>query len=572
MSKIRTSIFASVFGLLLLPTVVLAQDAGLTSAYQAYGWQIDAFDAVIEVHEDASLTVEETIETQFNSSFFKHGIIREIPVVYLDDLGNRVKIDLDIQSVLQNGESANYTVSRSGSDLNVKIGDANVVVSGPITYEITYTVDRAILYFDESDEVYWNVTGTEWEVPIEDATAVVILPEGTEPVNTACYTGYFGSTTQDCGIATEDHYAAFAANDFLTVAVSFPKETVYEPTALERFGYFLMDNWIGFIPLLLIMGMFVVWFIYGRDPRMRTIIAEFEPPEGVQAVYAGYLTKNHITSQLYAAMIIQLAVQGYLSIQAEEEKKGLLGIKSRKITLKREKTSEGLDETHRLLFEGIFGSRNPKQEATLAQIRSSMSKKSTLTRIRSAIKQRIKDEGWYAKHSLALRTTMFVLVTGPLFYATFAAGAFFGVFAGIMFMIAAIVSVLFAFLMPKRTPKGTEMARHVLGFKLFMHTAERYRSKWHEEQNMFTEYLPYAIAFNQVQKWADTFKDLEYSQPSWYTTNAAILSTADFARDLNFTTTSLRGAVGPQSSPSSSGSSGGGFSGGGFGGGGGSSW
>lgn len=559
MWQIKILIFAS---LLLAPAPSFAQ---VQPTYSSYGWQIDSFDSVIVVNEDASMDVTETIDTEFNPSYFKHGIFRDIPVAYVDRLGNRVTVKLTVTDVLQNGEPATYVISKEGQDTRIRIGESDVVVGGPIQYSISYHVERAMLYFDDYDEVYWNATGTEWEVPIAKSTAVVELPDGVEPLHVSCYTGYFGSSEQDCGTAVDGHIAGFAAEDFLTVSVGFPKGEVYEPSSLVRITWLLQDNWYAIFPILIIVLLGAIWYFFGKDPRMATVVAEFEPPDGLKAAFAGFLAKNSVTSRLTSAMIIQLAVDGYLTIKVDEEK-ALLG-KKRAITLQKKKSGGDLDRVHQLLFGAIFKS---KDEMTLTEIRSSKLAGAEIRRIPQEIQLYAKNQNWYTTHSFRMRTFIILAFTCPLFYGGFVGGSIFGgLTAGLLF-VAAIVSIFVAAYMPKYTTTGNELARRVLGFKLFMYTAERYRSKWHEEQKMFTEYLPYAIAFNHVKQWANTFRDLAYHQPDWYVSNVAYFTPIDFANNLTSVTTSIGATVSPHSS--SGGSSGGGFSGGGFGGGGGGSW
>ena len=44
------------------------------------------------------------------------------------------------------------------------------------TIVLRYRVGNMLRFFEEHDELYWNVTGTDWDVPIESATARVVLP------------------------------------------------------------------------------------------------------------------------------------------------------------------------------------------------------------------------------------------------------------------------------------------------------------------------------------------------------------------------------------------------------------
>ncbi|MFH1711953.1 MAG: DUF2207 domain-containing protein [Patescibacteria group bacterium] len=558
---IKISIFASViFFAGLMPYQVSAQL-----------WSIDSFDAVIEVHENASLTVEETITTNFDID--KHGIFREIPVVYRDGLNNRVRIDLKVVSVARDGQPEQYLVSVSGSNKVIQIGDPLTTITGEHVYTIEYTVKQAILYFEDHDELYWNVTGTieDSEVLIPNSTAVVTLPEGTEPTNSDCYTGYFGSNDQNCGIATEGNVVGFAAEDFLTIAVGFPKGVVYEPTGFERFVLFLKANILAVVPIFIIIAVFFLWWYLGRDPKMhKVVIAEYEPPEGLWPAYAGFMTKGSVTKWQIASMVVQMAVKGYLKFKVEENGKTIFGKPRLKTTLIKLKGADGLDDIHTQLFEAIFKKRD---EIEVSKLKGKISTQ-VMQKVTSGIRKKLEKDGYYTKSGFILRAILFAL-TGIMGYFSIFFGIAMGAVTGVAFFIATVVVAVFAFLMPKMTVKGVKLLRQVLGFKLFMHTAERYRSEWQEKDNIFADYLPYAIAFHDVDRWAKTFEGLEQKNPDWYDSRMPFTNTAVFASNLTSVTNSFSAAASPQrtgASTGSSGLSGGGFSGGGFGGGGTGSW
>src|SRR5712691_1015973 len=67
--------------------------------------------------------------------------------------------------------------------------------------------------------------------------------------------------------------------------------------------------------------------------------------------------------------------------------------------------------------------------------------------------------------------------------------------------------------MPSRTAKGTAIARRVGGFRTVIETAETNMSRWAEEQNVFTRYLPFAIVFGCTDKWAKAFEGLQQMPP-----------------------------------------------------------
>ena len=128
--------------------------------------------------------------------------------------------------------------------------------------------------------------------------------------------------------------------------------------------------------------------------------------------------------------------------------------------------------------------------------------------------------------------------------------------------------------MPSRTANGTAIARRIEGFRTVIEMAETNVSRWAEEQNVFTRYLPYAILFGCTEKWAKAFEGLQQMPPdtTWYLSSRPFIY-ADFARTMDDFSVTTGGTI--ASTPSGSGSSGfggGGFSGGGGGGGGGGSW
>ena len=127
--------------------------------------------------------------------------------------------------------------------------------------------------------------------------------------------------------------------------------------------------------------------------------------------------------------------------------------------------------------------------------------------------------------------------------------------------------------MNKRTMKGAEAEWRVRGFKLFISTAEKYRARFYEKENMFEKILPYAIAFGLTDKWVKAMKDIygveKFSSmtPVWFIGSSGNFDIDSFSSALTSMTTAIS-----QSTSSSSGAGGGGFSGGGGGGGGGGGW
>jgi uncharacterized membrane protein YgcG len=144
---------------------------------------------------------------------------------------------------------------------------------------------------------------------------------------------------------------------------------------------------------------------------------------------------------------------------------------------------------------------------------------------------------------------------------------------GVAIVAVGVVGLAISRVMPAKTASGAELLRRTLGFRHYMEVAEKERQRFAERENIFSEYLPYAIVFGCVDKWARAFKDIDLSAQtsSWYAGSTPFNSFA-LASSLQGFSSNLGSAI--SSTPGSSGGSGfsGGGAGGGGGGGGGGSW
>ena len=105
-----------------------------------------------------------------------HGIHRFIPVEYPGPRGTNYTLFLNVTSVTDgDGGKLKYESSTSNDfrDLKIYIPGA---ADATRTVEIDYTVRNGTRFFEDHDEFYWNVTGNDWPVPIDHATAVVSFP------------------------------------------------------------------------------------------------------------------------------------------------------------------------------------------------------------------------------------------------------------------------------------------------------------------------------------------------------------------------------------------------------------
>jgi uncharacterized membrane protein len=592
-------------GAMLLAAVITIMAA---PAAQADVETIRSYDVAIEVRADDSLRITETIVYDFGSSEH-HGIFRDVPTrLTYDDRYDRV-YPMDVESVTASqGTPADYDVSsQPGGITEIKIGDPDRTITGVHTYTIVYTVGAAMNGFDDDDELYWNAIGDQWSVIVEQATVVVSAP-GTI-IDAICFAGPAGSTTRCDRSKVKGSTARFAQSNLfpfqaLTVAIALPKGVVAEPhpNLVEPWSFNrafsrtpLTLGLSGGLFALLIAGS--VWLLWtrGRDRRYvgspidqtlgnptgadqavplfesGTAPVEFAPPGDLRPGQVGTLIDERANTLDVTATIVDLAVRGFLTIE-EIPKHGLFG--KADWTLHR----TDLADTELLTYEGtlLTGLFKDGNDPTLSSLKQVFAER--LGKVEDQLYTDAVKRGWFSKRPDKVRASWYgrgvlVFVGGVVLTFVLAKWTRLGL-VGVSVIVAGIMLTVAARWMPSRTSKGTAIARRIRGFRTVIETAETNMSRWAEEQNVFTRYLPYAIVFGCTEKWAKAFEGLQAMPPdtTWYRSARPFIY-ADFARTLDDFSVTTGGTI--SSTPSGSGSSGfggGGFSGGGGGGGGGGSW
>ena len=307
--------------------------AALAAPAAAQPERILDFDSRIVVAENGSMTVVETIAAYAAGEKIKRGIYRDFPTIYDGPLGTRVEVPFQVVRVLRDGSDEAYHTERRKNGVRVYIGRSDTMLPhGVHTFVLVYTTSRQIGFFADHDELYWNVTGNGWELPIEHASATVVLPEAVprDRVHLEAYTGFQGARERAYrssidprgGDAHFETTAPLDAQQGLTIVVDFPKGFVHEPTREETWEAFRRSNsglFVGAAGLLAVLLYYAVaWLLVGRDPRRGTIIPLFEPPLKMAPACVRYALEMGYDKRCFTAAVIDMAVKGVLRIDEED--------------------------------------------------------------------------------------------------------------------------------------------------------------------------------------------------------------------------------------------------------------
>ncbi len=539
--------------------------------------EIQNFYSDIYIKKDGTINVEENIEYDFEAAR-RHGIYRDIPLRY--DYGyKKYGIKLDVEDVTDFKDVPYiYNVSKSGGWANIRIGDPDSTVSGVHGYRIKYSVRGAVTFFEDHDELYWNVTGEQWRVPIQNAGANVYFDEDIlDGVKTSCYTGAVGSENQDCNSEINNAGVKFKAlnslggGEGLTIVVGIPKGIIEEPSSLSKSLWFISDNWYFGLPFLTFFTLLYFWKTRGKDPEGRGVIAvKYEPPEDLSPAEAGTLIDERANIMDITSTIIDLAVRGFLKIE-ETQSTTFFFFTDRDYKLIKTENSneEELKPYEQKVLSGIF---KGKESIMVSELRNKFY--TELPGIKKALYMELINKSYFPTNPENVRRIYKWVGIGAMILGFFLIGIF---PLGFSIGLSGLLILIFSRYMPRKTKKGSLKNEELLGFREFIERAEKdriYRLA-KEDPTLFDRVLPYALVFGLEDKWASAFKDMYKEPPDWYHSSnygssfSPNIFVSDIGRSLGVMNSTL--ASTPRRS-GGSGLSGGGSSGGGFGGGGGSSW
>jgi uncharacterized membrane protein len=588
---------------------------------------IDSFESNVALQEDGIIQVSETINVTFSVS--SHGIYRDIPIVYQQADNVKKFTEVNIESVTDGKNDIRYNIERNKNNLRIKIGDPNILVLGEKQYWIVYNVAGVIQSFDDHDELYWNVTGNDWQVPITKVSATASIPSD-EINKTTCYIGSYGSS-EVCAHSIENNKAIFSSlrslssGEGLTFVIGFPKGivpiiTINAPLTIEHpkvmqtivFGFFLF-----LIPALCFL--FYLWWRKGRDDYYQRkslndpdqketikplfgayepIVPEYDSPINLRPAEIGVLIDEKADSQDVSATLVDLGVRGYLTI-TEKAKAGLFPKSDYQLD-RTDKQENDLLPYEQKLLKSLF---SQSKSISLHDIKTNKQVKTgdfgkdfftsspaedffaQLPEIKTSIYQSVTEKKLFfsnpesvrSKYRIIAGVIVFILVIYLFVFSDFMSytGHSMGYWLALGLSGGALVSAIFlgflATYMPKRTAYGREIYRQALGYKLFVSGTEKYRQPFFEKENIFMEVLPYAMVFGVTDKLVKAMKEMHIDpNPGVWFIGTGTFNPDSLSASINDFSSALSSGI--ASSPNGSGFSSGGFSGGGFGGGGGGSW
>ncbi|MEO6580552.1 MAG: DUF2207 domain-containing protein [Sphingomicrobium sp.] len=429
----------------------------------------------------------------------------------------------------------------------------------------------------------------------------------------------------------------------LTVAAAFPKGVVDAPSSATRMGWLIAD-WLPPLVALLGLGgvlafLYVAWKRAGRDPKPGTVVPIFSPPDGLTPSAMRYVIKEKFDNRGFAAALVDAAVKGH--VRLVEDDGGFFSSTKRSIERLATPAAQRLDGPEQAAIDGLA---EPGESIAMDNANHSTFS-TAIKSLSDAYGKRFegvmfnRNYAWAAA-SIAVWVLAALLTASAILFAEGISGSRFmfiaplvllgvvvlwtqlpartGAMSCAMHIVLALVGGIAALTMLPAIPmalatgnwapiaiiatglpfalstlvwidaptkEGRAVLDRIAGFKQYLSITERERldrlQAPKDSLQLFERFLPYAIALEVENRWADRFTSMLAAASAaqgtsagfgWYSGSSSPWSDAGgFVGSIG---DSLSSAISSASTApgSSSGSGGGGSSGGGGGGGGGGGW
>ena len=577
----------------------------------AENFYIEKYDVDIVVNKSKQLSITENIEVFFTNS--SHGIYRKI-------FPEKATItDIDV--------SEQYNIIKDGHGINIKIGDPNSLIQGKHSYKISYKYN----YFDNKNEFYHNIIGTDWETDIKNVTFNITMPKYFNPSDVGLSIGKYGVKGFDGGAVLKVNGLTISgkvdkilhSNEGVTIRLQVPEGYFDKVSNTRMFVCIALLCFITFIS-------FIIWYKFGKDDIVIPIVT-FYPPENMNMLQTEIAYKEKASIQGLIAMIFSLAQKGYIKIH---DKKG-------EFSLEKIKNYEEKDVLEHSYMNALFSSKvkfSIKLEGDENIVTSNDLKYSKVfyKKCESIIDNANSDRNviyeknsinWGLRIIMAICLLLVVSITflafinfnfsniqqqslSPLYFMLVAIFTLFiskeknisSIFISLLFIVIPffiiinnikdvvsnnlpiIITGLFCIIvcsiclyhLKKLNKTASIKLGKLLGFKNFIETVEKPRLEvmLEKDPQYFYNILPYAFLFGISEKWMKKVESIMPMNPSWYQGSSFNYRTfrafSKSMKSVSIPSTSNGGVSVSTVSTRSGG--GGGFVGGGGGRGGGGSW
>lgn len=536
--------------------------------------RINSYLADFTVHDNGDVEVTETLVVEF--PVLRHGIFRFFDLRDPNDDHARL-VPEDIE-VTRDGREEPFEVLTEGDGRyrNIKIGDPDKTIYNEHTYVIRYRVPGVLLERGEGSRFHWNLVPQGWRMPIESVRLRVELPE--EPTSVSCDRGQGGTggcTAQQDGnrVVVRDDFLAAHTPITLTADLPMPApERAHTVPWTPRWDGVLGQSVPQVVLIaVLALGAGALGLRLARSTREKQppFPLTYAPPEGIGPAQAAYLLDEKVDNRAFVATMLHAAEKDAVTLEQSDG--------DWEIAPRDPGALQALDPVTATTLRALGADRRPFLAAR-KDVAAGKTLKDALGSFRGQVKSWAHDEGLMSMSGLGSLSG--VVVLGGAALAVFVAlwnplGQTLWAFVPGAFAVLGL-ELAYSGAGTKRTPKGRELWSRLGGFRRILSTpSAEARFDFAGRQDLYTAYLPWAVAFDCADAWAKKYRvetGAEPPAPHYFGGYAGVQTVNHVDQMVGSFDSAVSSAISAYQATQSSSGGGGGGGGSGGGGGGGGSW
>ena len=503
--KMKTVIILIIWTIIIILIPLMAskiEDSSFKNnkSYISSEFDIENYNIILDVDKDNKIDVTEQFAVNIPNNKEFNGIYKSIPLwqkYYNKNTENKKKIK--ITNLRAIGEK--FVLNNSNDRIGIRIGSTRTNVNpGLHTYTIKYRYDMGTDTNNDFDELIFNMFDNYEDTTIKDMNIMVNMPKEFANENIVFLKGKEDITNNINYVVNEKTISAnfndYILNESITLKMILPN------------GYFVGGTYnygfIGIIFCIIIIVFsiisFVLWTRYGKDYDKKCKTVEFYPPEDLDSSQIGYIYGEKSIKKLTAALIIQLASKGYISIEEIEKNKfKIVNTGKNKSNLKQMSINEQIvylelfrnGDTNILSEDKAFSNVFEKIKSTLE---NTVDKKVNDVKSRKMMNL-----------TIALLIISIVLWNLSYIYIRDLEPRFNWLY--ITSLISIFITGFFSIIMERKTSYGEMIIAKILGFKNYLSIAEKNEidTLAKENPNYFYDLLPYTYVLGVSEKWIGLF-------------------------------------------------------------------
>jgi hypothetical protein len=534
------------------------------------------YTASLVVDREGTLRATERITTEMPPG--RHGIYRFWDVSDASDPNVRL-VPKDLEVTQDGGDAeVDYSWQYSRRYRVARIGDADVELSpGRHVYEISYRIDGVLAEADGGAELVWDVVPLGLQMPVQHGEVRIGLPVAPHGAHCATYPGQVCRADVSRGgvvVTTGPFEARHGATVHVPLDLAAPGRVTL-PWPVRYDG--VLPRSVLLVVLLLLLsaaGAAAGWVLarHAREPQPGHPVL-YAPPEGLGPVQAAYVANEKVPDQALQATLLYQAEQGLTRLEQTAEDAWVVeGIG----TLEQWKATDPVTRW----VGGALGVDRPGARFTAdGAVGTGKILLDVKNGLGATTKQWARDAGYVLRSPSETTAKLLIVGAAALAAVGFVFNPFDITLMGLPFAAFVVggLPLVSTGVGTRRTASGRDLWSRAGGFSRILSTpsgVERFGFSGRE--NLYTAYIPWAVAFGCAEEWAEKYETetgVEPAAPVWFTGTGWSDGGAGMTSALDSFGSSLSSSISAyQATQSSSSSGGGGGVGGGGGGGGGGSW